>query len=117
MAARIEVEKVKEDEFQVRVSEAKSESTHRVTLTQAEYRRLSGGRIEPEKLVRLSFEFLVARESKESILPEFDLPLDRSLFSGIRARTEAHDLIRSLLHGIRSAPIDSPAPAGHFHPE
>jgi hypothetical protein len=75
MAARIEVEKFKEGEFRVRVSEAKSRSTHRVTLSQADYRRLSGGKIEPQELIRLSFEFLLAREPKESILPEFDLPL------------------------------------------
>ena len=75
MAARIEVEKVKEDEFRVRLSEAKSQSTHRVTLSQADYRRLSGGKIEPQELIRLSFEFLLAREPKESILPEFNLPV------------------------------------------
>jgi hypothetical protein len=47
MAARIEVEKLKEDEFEVRVIEGRSESTHRVTLAQDDYRRLSGGKIEP----------------------------------------------------------------------
>jgi hypothetical protein len=57
MAARIEVEKLREGEFRVRVTEAKSQSTHRVTLTQADYRRLSAGKIEPEELVRRSFEF------------------------------------------------------------
>lgn len=75
MAARIEVEKTEEGEFRVRVSEAKSQTTHRVTLTQADYRRLTGGKIELQELIRLSFEFLLAREPKESILPEFDLPL------------------------------------------
>ena len=75
MAARIEVAKLKEDKFQVRVVEGKSESIHRVTLTGDDYRRLSVGRIEPEELIRRSFEFLLAREPKESILAEFDLPL------------------------------------------
>jgi hypothetical protein len=75
MAARIEVEKVKEGEFRVRLSEGKGQSTHRVTLSQADYRGFTGGKIEPEELIRLSFEFLLAREPKESILPEFDLPL------------------------------------------
>lgn len=75
MAARIEVEKLKEGEFRVRVIEAKSESAHRVTLAQADYRRLSAGKIEPEELIKRSFEFLLARESKESNSPEFDLPL------------------------------------------
>lgn len=75
MAARIEVEKLKDGEFRVRVIEGRSESTHRVTLTQSDYRRLSGGKLEPEGLISRSFEFLLAREPKESILPDFDLPL------------------------------------------
>jgi hypothetical protein len=75
MTERIEVEKLKEDEFRVHVIEGRSESIHRVTLTQDDYRRLSGGKIEPHELVRRSFEFLLKREPKESILPEFDLPL------------------------------------------
>jgi hypothetical protein len=75
VAARIEVDKVKEGEFKVRVIEATSESTHRVTLKEDDYRRLSGGKIEPNELIRRSFEFLLERESKESILPQFDLPL------------------------------------------
>jgi hypothetical protein len=75
VAARIEVDKVKEGEFKVRVIEGTSESTHRVTLKQGDYHRLSGGKIEPNELIRRSFEFLLAREPKESILPQFDLPL------------------------------------------
>lgn len=75
MAARIEVDRVKEDEFKVRVIEGTGESTHRVTLKQDDCRRLSGGKIEPNELIRRSFEFLLAREPKESILPQFDLPL------------------------------------------
>jgi hypothetical protein len=75
VAARIEVDKVKEGEFKVRVIEGTSESTHRVTLKQGDYRRLSGGKIKPHELIRRSFEFLLEREPKESILPQFDLPL------------------------------------------
>jgi hypothetical protein len=75
MAAQIQIKKVKDGEFHVRVIEAGSESTHRVTVTPDEYRRLSEGKIEADELIRRSFEFLLAREPKESILPEFDLPL------------------------------------------
>lgn len=57
------------------MSEAGSESAQRVTLSQSNYRRLSAGKIEPAELIKRSFEFLLAREPKESILPEFDLPL------------------------------------------
>jgi hypothetical protein len=75
MAARIEVDNLKDGEFRVHVIEGTSQSTHRVTLMQDDYRRLSEGKIEPHELIRRSFEFLLAREPKESILAEFDLPL------------------------------------------
>ena len=75
MAARIEVEKLKENEFRVRVIEGRNESADFVTLQQADYDRLTGGKIEPCQLLKRSFEFLLAREPKQSILPRFDLPL------------------------------------------
>jgi hypothetical protein len=75
MTARIEVTKLKEDKFRVRVAEGTSESIHRVTLRADDYRRLSGGRTQAEELIKRSFEFLLAREPKESILAEFDLPV------------------------------------------
>jgi hypothetical protein len=73
MAARIEVEKLDAAHFHVRVIEAGSESTHQVTLDPKDYARLAGVAIEPEELIRKSFEFLLERESKESILSRFDL--------------------------------------------
>jgi hypothetical protein len=73
MAAKIEVEKVDGSHFRIRVIETESESTHQVTLDPKDYARLAGGAIEPEELIRKSFEFLLERESKESILSRFDL--------------------------------------------
>ena len=73
--AQIEVEKLKEGEFQVRIIEKRGESTHRVTLTEDTYRKLSGGKVDPRELIKRSFEFLLEREPKESILPKFDLQL------------------------------------------
>lgn len=73
MAAKIEVEKVDASHFRVRVIEAGSESTHQVTLDPKHYARLAGTAAEPEKLIRKSFEFLLEREPKESILSRFDL--------------------------------------------
>lgn len=73
MAAQIEVGKLENGEFRVRVIEGRSESTHRVRVSEEDYRRLCGGTIEAVELVRRSFEFLLARERKESILGEFDL--------------------------------------------
>lgn len=73
MDTRIEVERLREGEFQVRVIDGRSESSHRVTVTSEHYKRLTGGRIEPQELVKRSFAFLLERESKESILAQFDL--------------------------------------------
>ena len=73
MAAKIEVEKVDNSKFRVRVSESGSETIHNVTVSPTDYTRLTGGKVEPEELVRRSFEFLVEREPKESIFTRFDL--------------------------------------------
>ncbi len=75
MAPTIQVEKLGGHKFRVRVIEKESETTHHVRLNEEDYRRLSGGKIAPEELIRRSFEFLLVREPKESILREFDLPL------------------------------------------
>ena len=73
MAATIEVEKIDNSKFRVRVIEAGSETTHDVTVSPNDYTRLTSGKFEPEELVRRSFEFLLEREPKESILTRFDL--------------------------------------------
>jgi hypothetical protein len=73
MPAKIEVEKVDTTHFRVRVIEGGSESTHQVTLDPKDCARLAGGAVEPEELIRKSFQFLLERESKESILGRFDL--------------------------------------------
>lgn len=75
MAAKIDVEKVGSEEFQVLVSDSKSERSYRVTLKQADYERIAGGKVVPAELVHRSFEFLLENEPKESILPRFDLPV------------------------------------------
>lgn len=73
MPAKIEVEKVDATHFRVRVMESGGESTHLVTLDPKDYARLAAGTTEPEQLIRKSFEFLLEREPKESILGRFDL--------------------------------------------
>jgi len=73
MPAQIEVEKIGEEDFQVRVTEGRSATSHRVTLKKADCDRIAGGKIEPAELVRRSFEFLLENEPKESILSRFDL--------------------------------------------
>jgi len=73
MSARIAVEKLDASHFRVRVIEAGSETAHQVTLDPKDHARLAGASVEPEKLIRKSFEFLLEREPKESILSRFDL--------------------------------------------
>jgi hypothetical protein len=73
MAAKIEVEKVDQFKFRVRVIEGGSESTHDVTVSPGQLAKLAGDKSQPEELVRRSFEFLLEREPKESILARFDL--------------------------------------------
>ena len=73
MSAKIEVEKVDASHFRVRVIETGSESTHEVTLDPKDYARLAVPTADPEELIRESFQFLLEREPKESILSRFDL--------------------------------------------
>ena len=73
MPTKIEVEKLDASHFRVRVIEAESESIHEVTLNPKDYARLAVPTADPEELIRESFEFLLEREPKESILSRFDL--------------------------------------------
>ena len=75
MSATIQVEKIEEGRFRVVVEEGGRRTSHIVSLKDDYWRKLTGGRAEAEELVRKSFEFLLEREPKESILRQFDLPL------------------------------------------
>lgn len=59
----------------VTVQEGGSSSQHTVTLEKSYFEKLSQGKYNPEQVIETSFEFLLARESKESILGRFDLPV------------------------------------------
>ncbi len=59
--------------FEVTVTDGDGQTTHRVAVTLETYERLTGHVCPPEELVRRSFEFLLEREPKESILREFDI--------------------------------------------
>jgi hypothetical protein len=80
MAARIDVETLDATHFRVRVVETGGESAHEVTLDPGDYLRLTGGAVEASELIRKSFQFLLERESKESILRRFDLSVIRRYF-------------------------------------
>jgi len=57
----------------VSVTDRGSGSQFDVTVSAAELARFDPGASDPAALVRRSFEFLLAREPKESILPAFGL--------------------------------------------
>ena len=71
--------------FTVRVSEAGGQTEHRVSVARSDYERLTGEAVEPEVLVRRTFEFLLAREPKEAILREFELQVVSRYFPHFEA--------------------------------
>jgi hypothetical protein len=74
----IEVETVAEPDGWtccVRLVDARGSSEHRVRVRPADLDRLAPGARDPADLVRRSFEFLLEREPRRSILHSFELPL------------------------------------------
>jgi hypothetical protein len=59
--------------WEVTVTEGGSSTTHEVTVSDVEVGRLGAGYDSEEEFVRACFEFLLAREPKEQILPRFDV--------------------------------------------
>jgi hypothetical protein len=77
----ISVEKKKAGEFLVIVEEGNSRTKHNVELDDEYYQKLTQGRITEEELIKESFEFLLKRETKESILSRFNLKVIVNYFS------------------------------------
>jgi hypothetical protein len=73
MNRNISIESAGKNEFRVTVSEGASRTTHHVSVQPKDYDRIAGGKIPPDELVKMSFEFLLEREPKESILSTFEL--------------------------------------------
>lgn len=59
--------------FDVEIGDDNDTTTHTVSLNKNDYEKLTKEESKPEELVKKSFEFLLAREPKESILKEFNL--------------------------------------------
>ena len=70
--------------YEVEVTESDgsgSQTTHEVTMDKDYYMDLTeNGRIIPEEFIRKSFEFLLERESKYSILRQFDMAQIKDYF-------------------------------------
>ncbi len=76
----IEVKKKDSGEFEVTISEGDTKTIHIVTLDEKYYEELTQKRISKEELIKKSFEFLLQRETKESILSRFDLRIISNYF-------------------------------------
>lgn len=69
--------------YHVAVAEGGSTTSHEVTVWPSDVERYAPGAT-PEALLRASFEFLLEREPKESILRRFDLPVIERYFPEYR---------------------------------
>ncbi len=72
----IKVEKKNQQEFTVKVEEKE----YNVGLDDEYWQDLTGGKITKEELIKKSFEFLLEREPKESILSRFNLRVINQYF-------------------------------------
>jgi len=85
----IEVEQLGEGEpmaFLVTVREGEGETRHRVTMSQSDYERLSGGKVQADVFVQSAFAFLLDRESMEAILSRFDITVISKYFPDFEQR-------------------------------
>ena len=75
----IKVSKISSELFEVTVSK-NSTTSHRVKLSSNVYKDLSDSKISQIDLIIKSFEFLLERESNQSILSEFNLEIIENYF-------------------------------------
>jgi hypothetical protein len=72
--ARIAIDRLGDTQYRVTVADDGSTTQHDVTVTRDHVEQYAPGST-PERLLEASFEFLLAREPKESILSRFELPV------------------------------------------
>ena len=77
----ITVKLIKDSYFEVTVK-LKSTTKHEVHVSHDFYKSLTDGKISYENLIKASFEFLLERESNNSILSQFDLKVISHYFPG-----------------------------------
>jgi hypothetical protein len=68
----ITINLIKDSDFEVTVK-LKSTTQHKVHVSKDFYNLLTDGKVSYEYLIKVSFEFLLERESNNSILSQFDL--------------------------------------------
>lgn len=80
LMASLRIERIREHDWMV-IVEGGVATEHSVSVTEDDLERFTGGRAQPEELLRASFEFLLERESNASILRHFALPTIGEYFS------------------------------------
>lgn len=76
----IEVKKLSDNQFKVKVETDQGETSHEVTLDDQYWQDLTSGHISKEDLIKNAFEFLLERESNQSILATFNLKVINNYF-------------------------------------
>jgi hypothetical protein len=71
----------------VTIKERGTGTEHVVTLDDEYYQHLTDGEMTREELIEMSFEFLLEREPKESILSRFNLKVINSYFPEFEKKT------------------------------
>jgi len=77
--AEIQVDRIDDDTFRVEVRESGGRSVHEVTAPSSQRRRYAGG-ASAEKVIEASFQFLLEREPRGSILARFELAVIERYF-------------------------------------
>ena len=72
MAQKISVRAIEQTKYRVTVEEGETKTVHDVVITPHDLERFGQG-VSAESLLKASFEFLLQREPKESILSRFQL--------------------------------------------
>ena len=72
MRSRISVKSIAPSKYQVAVEQGGTKTLHEVTVSAGELQRYGKGAT-AERLLEVSFEFLLQHEAKESILSRFQL--------------------------------------------
>jgi hypothetical protein len=79
LVTEIKVSRIDDQTFRVEVRERGGSSVHQVSAP-ADVVERYGGAVSAERLIEASFEFLLEREPKESILSRFELPVIERYF-------------------------------------
>ena len=76
---KFEIDQINKDLFKVSIKD-NIETCHHVTLKDEIFQKLTQKKITKEKLVNLSFEFLLKKEKNTEILREFELQVISEYF-------------------------------------